>query len=373
MACCLGCFADDDAKALVRGLKGTRGDCDHCGRRRVKVVDESELRPAFEQLVSQFGRFGEVELGPFADGASSDVDTLIHHLQYTWGIFSEDMPGTLHEPQADLLDEILVGGRLFDPKEDDRPIAARDLCVRHRDSIFRVRASDIWPDMREKFRKRGSRLTLDESWTWELHRAEVRLKRGTPLRRARLGYREVGEYRLPWDAQRLGAPPPSKTKPGRANVKGRPVLYAADDDDTAVSEVRPAIGHVLSLGNFRLKRPARIIDLTQPMTMGNPFSAEDSWEAEDTGELLQAFGAELAAPLSRDDRPGRDYKASQVICRTIRRAGYDGIRYPSAMRSGGTNLVFFDPKIAKLVTARLVVVKALSLAYEDDERMKPRT
>src|SRR4026207_1844691 len=102
MACCLGCFADDDAKALVRSLKGVRGDCDHCGRRRVKVVGESELRPAFEQLASQFGRLGEVELGPFTDATHPGVDTLIRHLQYTWGIFSEDMPGTLYEPQADL-------------------------------------------------------------------------------------------------------------------------------------------------------------------------------------------------------------------------------------------------------------------------------
>jgi hypothetical protein len=109
------------------------------------------------------------------------------------------------------------------------------------------------------------------------------------------------------------------------------------------------------------------------MRLGNPFSAEDSWEAEETGEMLQAFGAELAAPLSRDDRPASDYKASQVICRTIRRAGYDGIRYPSAMRSSGTNLVFFDPRIAKLVTARLVVVNAVKLSFEDDARMKPRS
>lgn len=196
--CCLGCFADGDAKALVRRLKGSRGDCDHCGRRRVKVVDESELRSAFEELVSQFGRFDEVELGPFADGLTPGVDTLINHLQYTWGIFSEDMPGKLPEPQADLLDEILDSRRCSDPKED-RPLAARDVCVRHRDSIYRTSASDIWSEMREKFRKRGSRLTLDDSWTWALHRAEVRLKRGTTFRRARLGYREVGEYRLPWD------------------------------------------------------------------------------------------------------------------------------------------------------------------------------
>jgi RES domain-containing protein len=367
MACCAGCFSNPDAKALVRALKGSRGDCDHCGRQRVKIVDESELREPFETLAGQYGAFGEVELGPFADGLSAGVDTLINHLQYTWGIFSEDMPGDLPEPQADLLDAILTGGRYFDPKEDDRPLGARDLCVSRRDSIYRVTAHELWSQKRAEFAARGSKLTLDESWMWALHRAEVKLKRGSALFRARLGYRENDRGRSPWDARRLGAPPPSKAKAGRANVKGTPVFYAADNEETAISEVRPALGHIVSVGTFRLKQSHNILDLAQPITLGNPFSSTDAWEAEEMGEYLQAFGAELARPLTRDDRPTRDYKASQVLCRTIRRAGYGGVRYPSAMRQGGTNVVLFDPRAARLIDARLVEITSLSLAYEDED------
>jgi len=74
------------------------------------------------------------------------------------------------------------------------------------------------------------------------------------------------------------------------------------------------------------------------------------------------FALELGTPLERGDDP-RLYLPSQKLCREIRDAGYDGIRYPSAMKQDGTNVVLFDPAKAEFVESRLVRVTDVAVTY----------
>jgi RES domain-containing protein len=315
----------------------------------VRIASERDLRDAFETLREQYSHFGEVDLGPFADGLS-DGDTLINLIQEDWSIFDDDL---FQKGQAEeLLGNIL--GSQYREKDDFSPTAG-DICARRDRSIYRTGPADAWSEKREEFRSASSHLTLSEDWTWDLHRAEVFLKRGAFLHRARIGYREELPYRrhVPWSAAELGAPPSPRA--GRANDETERVLYAADDPDTAVAEVRPVRGHVVTVGRFRLKRRTKIVDLVRRTLPPNPFS-DGVGSALEADELLEAFAKELGEPLTRDDRP-EDYRASQIVCRTIRHAGYEGIRYPSAMRPKGSNLVLFDPTVVALVESRLVVIK----------------
>jgi hypothetical protein len=360
MACCARCFSNPHAQRLVWNRSKARGDCDYCERRNVKIVPEVALRESFQDLVQMYGRFGEVELGSWADGLSPGVDKLVNLLQDEWNMFDDE----LHQSgrSAELLDNIL-GVAYHDPKEDPGP-SADDLAVSRRRSIFRSTPADLWYDKRQELLKRGARLTLGEDWTDVLMRAEARLKRGSIIYRARIGYREHAGHRRPLSARGLGPPPPEKTPAGRANVKGRPVFYAADDAATAIAEVRPAIGNYVSVGTFRLKRTVKIVDVVAPLAPPNPFSL---YVGEDlhAAEMLEPFGKELGLPLTRTDQPARDYKASQVICRTIRSAGYFGVRYPSAMTTTGRNVVLFDPRIIRLTDARLIVVTDVRVTTRD--------
>lgn len=61
--------------------------------------------------------------------------------------------------------------------------------------------------------------------------------------------------------------PPDRMKPltdraaeGRANPKGIPMLYLCTSKDAAMSEVRPWLGSMISLGNFEIKRDLLIAD-----------------------------------------------------------------------------------------------------------------
>lgn len=47
---------------------------------------------------------------------------------------------------------------------------------------------------------------------------------------------------------------------GRANPKGIPYLYLATDKQVAMSEVRPWVGPIVSVGQFKTMRDLRLID-----------------------------------------------------------------------------------------------------------------
>ena len=57
---------------------------------------------------------------------------------------------------------------------------------------------------------------------------------------------------------------PRWIRPGQeSNAEGQAVLYVADEEKTAVSEVRPALGFYVSVANLTLKRDCRVLDLTK--------------------------------------------------------------------------------------------------------------
>ncbi len=76
-----------------------------------------------------------------------------------------------------------------------------------------------------------------------------------------------------------------------------------------------------------------------------------------------AFGEELGRPLRRADDP-KNYLPCQKLVRRIRKSGfYDGIRYPSAMAAGGTNVVLFDPAFVDIGAPKLVEVTQVGVTY----------
>ena len=81
--------------------------------------------------------------------------------------------------------------------------------------------------------------------------------------------------------------------------------------------------------------------------------------------LLTALGEEMAKPLGRDDDETH-YVPCQVLAEFIRSSGYNAIRYPSALRPRGTNVVVFDPDVVTIGPSKLVCVRQISLRYDDE-------
>jgi hypothetical protein len=52
-----------------------------------------------------------------------------------------------------------------------------------------------------------------------------------------------------------------------------------------------------------------------------------------------------------------------MLAQRSRASGYDGIRYPSAMNPGGSNVVLFDPSLAEIGASKLVQIEGVKVTY----------
>lgn len=99
---------------------------------------------------------------------------------------------------------------------------------------------------------------------------EETVSKGAILWRAQIGHGWEPMYQEEEHIADIPGPfPPKRMKPlqdraqeGRANPKGIPYLYCSNREETALSEVRPWIGSLISLGAFEIQRDLTIINFS---------------------------------------------------------------------------------------------------------------
>jgi RES domain-containing protein len=252
-----------------------------------------------------------------------------------------------------LFDDILESG--WDDDDGEPCTRARDLYHRHtshwsRTNVRRVVCTKAKHDPCYE-------LELPTLFDEDIARLQVHIEGGAVLFRARIGFVQTDDKKpRPFEGNEMGAPPPERVRPGRANAASDVLLYVADQEATAVAEVRPWRGLFVSVAELRTARDLDVLDLSKRTRITNPFFEEQPRYWDELEDLVWAFADELGRPLRRADDP-HDYLPCQMLVRRIRSAGfYDGIRYPSAMSPGGTNLVLFDPTDAVVGCSKLVEV-----------------
>jgi RES domain-containing protein len=316
-------------------------------------VKVRELAGLFHNLLSMY-----VVADSFESG-----EPLIDLIQWHWEVFNEDALDD--HTRARLLEKIANSD--WDDDDGEPKLDAREL-YSPIGNIFHTTHRERWEEFCSEVRDHPEApLPFDDLYTEEFALLEVTLPAAIRVYRARRGF-EPGEYgeRIPFSGSSLAAPPVEKALAGRANFEGQRVLYCADQEKTAVAEVRPPLGYYVSVGAVSLEREARILDLTKETTDINPFVTESlSWHVQ-IRSLLRAFAEEMSRPLERDD-DRIHYLPCQKLAEFIRDNRYDGIRYPSAISPGGTNVVLFDPNIAAVTDPKLVRITASAIDYEIDE------
>jgi len=165
---------------------------------------------------------------------------------------------------------------------------------------------------------------------------------------------------------------------GRANSKGIPALYICSNKRAAMSEVRPWIGSMISLGRFVTAKDLRLVDCSKmPIKTRNPFMTSpprEDWNSLVWSEIDQAF----TKPVTRSDNTG-DYVATQILVELFRDAGFDGISYRSAFGEESKNIALFDLKSANLESCQLHEATSVNFNFleRDDpywvKRSKPTT
>jgi RES domain-containing protein len=164
----------------------------------------------------------------------------------------------------------------------------------------------------------------------------------------------------PYTGSEIGAPPPAKATPGRLNRGGVSFLYLSTDEATAAVEVRPHLGHRVSIASFRSLKTIRLAD----------FGAIDIADFSSSDALLEIFhlgysiSREISLPITPEDR--HKYSVTQLLADLIRRQAYDGIRFPSSV-APGANICVFQPDLFSVEPAAGKVVYVKGLKYEVDD------
>ena len=163
---------------------------------------------------------------------------------------------------------------------------------------------------------------------------------------------------LPFSGSGIGSPPLLQASEGRLNRARVAVLYLASDQKTAVAELRPHPGHLISTAAFRLERDIVVANFAD-QDIRNFLS--DS-RLEDLRTIF-SISAVLGVPVQPEHRTL--YTVTQLIADAVRAEGYDGLMFSSSMASG-SNLICFDPAVCSMVDSSEEIIEVRALNYQFD-------
>jgi hypothetical protein len=153
---------------------------------------------------------------------------------------------------------------------------------------------------------------------------------------------------------------------GRVNPKGIPYLYLSTSRETALAEVRPWIGSLISVGLFQNRRKLKIVNCTTDDNHIVYLEGEPSPEEREKAvwaDIDRAF----AKPVTPVDDVA-DYVPTQIIAEVFKTNGFDGLAYRSSL-GPGHNVALFDLDVTDLV--RCFVFKVKGISFEFDQAANP--
>jgi hypothetical protein len=184
----------------------------------------------------------------------------------------------------------------------------------------------------------------------------------------------------------LSAPPPTSARAGRMNPERVAVFYGAFDDSTAIAELRPSIGEQVVVGQFKVVRPLKVLDmLILDRAGGATFSIWDPKFKERAAmrALLHRLHERVRRPIVAGAE--HEYLATQVLADYLAvHMGVDAVIFGSAQNADGRNIVLlshvlgrFDTQHGEFVSsplefvagsARLVNVKSVKYSWQPAPR-----
>ena len=335
--CCGNCFGDTFLASQIELNAKETGDCEFCLSKRVKLIDPSRLIDYFEALLSLY-----------KENTDSNACGIEKLLRTDWELFEK-----LDSVKA----EMLIG-LIF----DDINIVKKNYAPTIQDDKFAVKG---WEDFREELKHQNRFFPKNAQATDQLKKLFdffIAASANIPSKvyRARICDKPSGFALLD-----MGKPPAELTSNGRANPIGIPCLYVASDSNTAISEIRPTIGEIVSVAEFDVYENIQLVDLRSPRKTVSPFDL-----FEEQIKLLRRYmkyvcrlSEELTLPVS-PKTAHLEYLPSQYLCEFIKHCGYDGVIYRSAMGNGVNYAIFNDDKVAG-INVRHYKIDDISAKYSE--------
>ena len=360
MKCCIQCFQDEYLVKFIE-RKGVVGNCEFCGGEELKTIDAHDLGGIFEPLLELYE-----PAEPIVE--EYDGESLAECLE-EWEVISGEMDTQI---QNNLLDEIMYGGERY-KRRFEHHLSSSDWASKNDHSYF-GRDENIWHEFADHIKRKRRFLPKADQfeflanpneWLPEMLAAiDLEIASESEFFRAREGFvKERFGHPMAFHRDQMSAPPPEIARRNRANPAGISYLYVAEDEKTAVAEIRTFVGAKVSICRAHPKKNLKIADLTKQHAVASPFAHRNLQFIVKRNALLNVLNEELARPVNPEDSEV-EYVPTQYLAEVILNAGYDGIRYKSAVRPGGTNLVFFQPDDLEIhPDTRLVEVLSIEVDY----------
>lgn len=370
MKICVNCFADVEIKSIIKAIK-LKGDCNVCSTESDYVYDttkHTDLKTAFNSLLERYTI--KSKLG--VDYPSRLTVSIKSEMKNNWNIFKG-----LEESQIyDIMIEICSEKYKEIPEMFDDLVGIAELgntgYLRKNTLFF----SESWGEFSEEI-KYNTRFHSEKFNTAIFYNYLNLL--ATPISQGEILYRGRRSNQEGYLEEEMGSVPPNKTQAGRANPKGIPYLYLADDVKTVLHELRAVKLSHLTIAEFELINKGQIIDLTK-IEQISPFifeSEELLTQHIVNRKYLKEIHNEIVKPASQDESY-LDYLPTQYIFDFIRKNrkilwedGHNGnekhreiigVKYKSSLNPSGMNYVFFDEKLFNI--KNIVVYKVNNVEYE---------
>ena len=200
------------------------------------------------------------------------------------------------------------------------------------DAHLRTRVDDVIP---EKLNMR-----LDELVNQLVTRCGRTLSKGETFFRARINPLNI-DSPLPCD--QMGAPPAHLAREGRLAAAGVPLLYMANDEGTAIAELRPFRSAIVSVVTMTVVDDLRVIDFTRLPDLLDHQNITINFDYIKLVELSELY---FSAPAHSSDSMA--YKYTQVLIQRLREKHFSAFIYASAQKPGGKNLASFETDVASI-------------------------
>ncbi len=201
------------------------------------------------------------------------------------------------------------------------------------------------------------------------------LRKGLGFWRARLGSKKGGGIKhggkmffqddIPYPPKEM-KPLIDRAKEGRANPKGIPYLYLSTKLPTAIQEIRPWCGSLVSVALFEIVRALKVVDCSKNIHKldGTSFNSLYPNTANlkngklNHNEIEKCVWSWIDWAFSKPVDPSddnADYIPTQILAELFKANTYDGIIYNSLFAEG-KNLVLFNIDSVKLCERKLMRV-----------------
>lgn len=353
MKICMNCFADMEIRSIIKAID-VKADCEVCGTKNDYVYDTKKhrnLKTLFNSLLERYTVKSKLDVD-YPNGLTVSIKS---EFKNNWNIFNQ-----LEELQIyDILARICAEKYKETPEIFDDLVGIAELGnieYLKKNTLF---FSESWENFSEEIKYKTR--FHSEKFNTDIFRNYLRLL-AIPISKGEILYRGRRSDDEGYPSTEMGSVPSEKTQAGRANPKGIPYLYLANNIETVLYELRAVKMSYVTVAEFELIEAGQIIDLTK-VDQISPFIFENEEMLTQhivNRKNLKVIHNEIVKPASQDESY-LDYLPTQYIFDFIRKhkkvlieREYSmdekhqeiiGVKYKSSLNPLGINYVFFKDEI----------------------------